>query len=101
MIGVTRLHARTAPSSLAGRLTSACPGTSCAMGTLTAETRGMNLRSFAVRLGHVHRLLLHVHHLSFGVGTGSASLSPGGVTTHKTALMAATRTTVVSEMISE
>lgn len=99
--GVTRLHARTAPSFLAGHLTSACPETSCVMGKLTAEMGGMNLRSFVVCLSHMHRLLPHVHHLSFGVEMGSASVSPGGVTTHKTALMAAMRTTVVSEMISE
>lgn len=89
---VTRLPARTAPPSPVGRPTPACPETSFAMDTLTAEMGGTSLRSCAV-------CPLHVNPLSFDVEMGSASLRPGGVTTQQTALMAAMRTTVVSEMV--
>lgn len=90
----TRLPARTAPPSPVGHLMSACPETSFAMDTLTAEMGGTSLRSCVV-------CPLRVHPLSFDVEMGSASLRPGGVTTHQTALMAATRTTVVSEMVQK
>lgn len=101
--GVTRLPVRTAPlaSSPVGGLTPVCPGTSCVMAELTAETGRTSLRSCVVCLGHALRLLPRALCLSFSVETGSASARPGGVTTHQTALMAATRTTVVSDAASE
>ncbi len=102
--GVTRLPVRTAPlaSSPAGRLTAVCPGTSCVTAELTAETAGTSLRrSCAVYLGYARRFLPRVPSLSFSVETGSASARLGGVTIHQTAPMAAMRTTVVSDVVSE
>lgn len=100
--GVTRPPARTAAPptpSPAGRPTSACPATSCAMGGPTAGTDGTRLDRRVVRLHPARRRLRRARRPSFTVETGAASARPGGVTTHQTALMAATRTTVVSDRV--
>lgn len=96
--GVTRLPARTAPPlapSPVACLTHVSPERSYVTGELTAKTDEMSLRSCVVGLVHSHRLLSPVRRLSFSVEMGSASARPGDVTTHQTALMVVTRTTVI------
>lgn len=97
---VTRLPVRTAAlaSSPVGRLTPACPNTSCVTGGRTAKTGGMRPRRCAVWPGLARTPLPRVPRLSSSVETGSASARAGGVTNHRTALTAATRTTVVSDV---
>lgn len=89
----TRRPATTAPPSPAGRQTSACPKSSCVTDGLTAGTGGTSLGSCAVRRG---RTCSHVNRPSFGAGAVSAFLTPGGVTTRRTAPMAAMKSTAVS-----
>lgn len=89
----TRLPVKAAAPSPAGRRTPVSPKTSCVTDRVTAETGGTSPRSCVC---HVRRTLPHAQHPNFSVETESASPNPGGVITPQTALMGATRMTVVS-----
>lgn len=100
-MGVMRPPARTAllVQFPVVSLTCACPETNCVTDGQTAVMGGTSLRSCVVWNNPAHRLLPHVNPQSFSVEMDSASTWPGDVTIRQTALMAATRTTVVSDVM--